>query len=302
VIEAQVHRSFARNARLAFYTTALVVALLSMTVLADRMHPIIAAILGTLIGCAVGAIAWVLVRLWPIIRLLWWWLPEITLAVIAVYGWTGLAHHATLVPRLATVGVLVGGPALVPAIRRRLVAVGWCLVVRHRLRVCFAQFIIRNRAGTLPLILWARPTPVGERVWIYLRPGLSEADLQTNLDKIAVACHALAVLVERASTDGKAAYLRVDIKRREVLGGKVGSPLPTLVDPDTPAIDRDPADIPTALDLPDVPPGPAPTNGTMPDPGTTRTTPAPANGNGKRASSSAAVTTLTDEDDINQWI
>ena len=29
---------------------------------------------------------------------------------------------------------------------------------------CFAQFIISNQSGSRPLILWARPTPVGERV------------------------------------------------------------------------------------------------------------------------------------------
>jgi hypothetical protein len=307
VIEAQVHHSFARNAKLAFYISALVVALLSMTVLADRMHPIIAAILGAFVGTAVGVVAWVLVRLWPIVRLLWWWLPEITLAFIAVYGWTALARHTTLPARLATLVVLVGVPAVVPAIRRRVIALGWCLVVRHRLRVCFAQFIIRNRAGTLPLILWARPTPVGERVWIYLRPGLSESDLQNNLDKIAVACHAMAALVERASQDGKAAYLRVDIKRREVLGARVGSPLPQLVDPDTPAIDRGPADIPTALDLSDVPHVPAPDNAATPTRGNG---PKPASANGAkpapatRSATSAAVTTPAGggDDDINQWI
>jgi hypothetical protein len=36
----------------------------------------------------------------------------------------------------------------------------WCLITRHRLRTCFSEFIITNRTGSLPLILWARPTPV----------------------------------------------------------------------------------------------------------------------------------------------
>jgi hypothetical protein len=305
VIEAQVHRSFARNARLAFVITAVVVALLSMTVLAERMHPIIAAIVGSLIGAVVGAMVWALVRLWPILRLLWWWSAEITLALVAVYGWTALARHTTLPTRLAVVAALVGIPTLVPAIRRRLVALAWCMIVRHRLRVCFSQFLIRNRAGTLPLILWARPTPVGERVWIYLRPGLSESDLRNNLEKIAVACHASAALVERASTRGNGAYLRIDIKRREVLTARVGSPLPNLVDPDTPTIRQDTAEVPTALDLPDVPAEPAPDTGTKPTPAPAPhgAKPAPAGAAGKRASSSATVTAPADgEDDISQWI
>ena len=56
---------------------------------------------------------------------------------------------------------------------RHIIAVAWCLIVRHRIRTCFAQFIISNQSGSLPLILWARPTPVGERVWVWLRTGLS---------------------------------------------------------------------------------------------------------------------------------
>jgi hypothetical protein len=288
VIETQVHRSFARNAKLAFYLTALVVALPLMTVLADRMHPIIAAIVAVVVGTLLGALAWALVRMWPILRLLWWWSPEITLALVAVYGWTALARNTTLPLRLAFVVGVVGVPAAIPAIRRRIEALAWCVIVRHRLRVCFAQFIIRNRAGTLPLILWSRPTPVGERVWIYLRPGLSEADLQSDLDKIAVACHAAAVLVERAS-DRNAAYLRIDIKRREVLNAKVHSPLPGLVDPDTPAVQRDTATVPTALDLPDVA-EPATTNGRRPAT-TTAAKPAPT-----------PTTGSADDDDVSQWI
>jgi hypothetical protein len=146
----------------------------------------------------------------------------------------------------------VGVPAAVPPIRRRIVALAWCVIVRHRVRTCFAQFIIANQSGSLPLILWATPTPVGERVWVWLRTGLSLADLQSRLEKIAVACWASSVQAERAS-DGNAAYVRLDIKRREVLTAAVGSPLVDLVDPDTPTAEPKPVTVPTALDLPDVP-------------------------------------------------
>ncbi len=111
-----------------------------------------------------------------------------------------------------------------PRVRRVTASVAWCFIVRHRLRTCFSQFIVANQSGSLPWIFVAKPTPVGERVWIYLRPGLSPSDLQSRLEKIAVACHASAVLIERASAR-TAGFLRVDIKRREVLGGLVGSPL-----------------------------------------------------------------------------
>jgi hypothetical protein len=76
--------------------------------------------------------------------------------------------------------------------------------------------------------LWARPIPVGERVWLWLRPGLSLDVLQDRLDKIAVACWASAALAEAASRSN-AAFVRLDIKRRDVLTGTVTSPLLDLI-------------------------------------------------------------------------
>ena len=59
---------------------------------ADRIHPILALLLGFAIGTATGAVVWALVRIWPLIRLIWWWTPEISLALGIVYGWTALAR------------------------------------------------------------------------------------------------------------------------------------------------------------------------------------------------------------------
>ena len=67
VIETKVHRSSARTAKVAFYVTVLVVGLLTATVASDRMHPILAMLLGAAVGTATGAIVWVLVRIWPVI-------------------------------------------------------------------------------------------------------------------------------------------------------------------------------------------------------------------------------------------
>src|SRR5207248_1269427 len=101
-------------------------------------------------------------------------------------------------------------------------------------------------------ILWARPTPAGDRVWIWLRPGLALADLQTRLGEIAVACWATAALAETASRSN-AAFVRLDIKRRDVLTGTIPSPLLGLIRPGAPATERDTTEIPAALDLPQVP-------------------------------------------------
>ncbi|MFI7213144.1 hypothetical protein ACIBP4_01095 [Micromonospora maritima] len=293
VIEAKVHRSSARNARLAFILTAVIVGLLSAVVAASYIHPILAVFAGALIGVPLGGLAWLLVRVWPVLRLLWWWTPEIGLTTVLGICWVQLANHTPMPVTLAVVTLVVGVPAALPASRRFVIAWTWCLIVRHRLRVCFAQFIIANQSGSLPLILWAKPTPVGERVWVYLRPGLSLADLEGRLDRIAVACHASTALIERAS-DGNAAYLRFDIKRREVLTAQVGSPLVDVIDDTIPVTERIPATVPTALDLPDVdmPTVTLPTQGkpAVKKPATTA--------NGSKPAASAA----SDVDDVSDWI
>ncbi|MFV2100001.1 hypothetical protein [Micromonospora sp. LOL_024] len=294
VIEARVHRSSARNARLAFVMTAVIAGLLAAVVAASYMHPILALFVAVGVGVPLGGIVWVLVRIWPVIRLLWWWTPEIGLAGLLLTGWVQLASHTPAVVTLLVVALVVGVPAGVPVIRRRLVAWGWCLIVRHRLRVCFAQFIIANQSGSLPLILWAVPTPVGERVWVYLRPGLSVKDLEARLDRIAVTCHASTVLIERAS-DGNSAYVRFDIKRREVLTANVGSPLVDVIDPDTPTVEQAPPVVPTALDLPDVQ---APTI-TLPKQADRKPAkPAATTANGSKPEAS----TSADADDVTDWI
>jgi hypothetical protein len=251
VIEEPVMRSYRRRAKVVFYVTWVITAVLAATVAASRWHPIIALLAGIIAGYILGAAAGVIVAAWPVIRAIWWWAPETVLCGSLVYGWIELADHTTLPIRLAATAAIVGVPAAIRPLRTRLHQVSWCLVTRHRIRTCFSEFIITNRTGSLPLILWARPTPVGERVWIWLRPGLSLDDLHSRLDKIAVACWATAALADAASASN-AAFVRVDIKRRDVLGGTITSPLLNLIKSGTPASQRDTAEIPDALDLPQV--------------------------------------------------
>ncbi|RAO11825.1 hypothetical protein [Micromonospora noduli] len=294
VIEAKVHRSSARNARMAFILTAVIVGLLSAVVAASYIHPILAVFVGAVIGVPTGGLVWLLVRIWPVIRLLWWWTPETILGILLLTAWVQLANHTPTLVTLLVVALVVGVPAAIRPVRRQVIAWTWCLVVRHRLRVCFAQFIIANQSGSLPLILWARPTPVGERVWVYLRPGLSAKDLEGRLDKIAVTCHASTVLIERAS-ENNAAYLRFDIKRREVLTAHVGSPLVDVIDPTAP-VSASPLTVPTALDLPDVD---APTI-TLPTQGKPAKKPAASTANGSKPAASSASS--VEDDDTSDWI
>jgi hypothetical protein len=154
--------------------------------------------------------------------------------------------------------------------------------------------------------LIARPTPVGERVWIYLRPGLSVNELQNRVDKIAVACHASTVIVDRASAR-TAALVRVDVKRREVLGALVNAPLAGMVTP-SPLYDTQRANF-AALDLADIPvaeakpgrtaaPSPRPTPPAEPVPATVvPIRPTTAQGSVKKVPATVAA-----GEDLSDWI
>ena len=206
---------------------------------------------GLAAGLITGAVAGAIVSAWPVIRAIWWWSPETVITGSLVFGWIELAEHTTLLYRLAFVALIVGVPAAIKPVRLRIYEVLWCLITRHRIRTCFSEFIITNRTGSLPLILWAVPTPVGERIWIWLRPGLCLDDLLNRLDKIAVACWATAATAEAAAS-GNAAFIRLDIKRRDALTGTITSPLLEVIKGGSPPALRDSAPVPTALDLPEV--------------------------------------------------
>ena len=258
VIEDRVQRSAIRRAKIAFWVTAVITALLGATIAASYTNPILAVIIGIVAGIITGAVVFVAVAVWPIVRALWWWLPEITLGLALGYAWVLVASQTTLLVRLAivfgTAVIAVLALAMFPAIRHYVGGLVWCLITRHRIRVCFAQFIISNRHDSYPFILWARPTPVGERVWIWLRPGLALADIESRLDKIAAACWASNVTVETASKSNTA-YIRMDVKRGNALTGVIPSPLVGLIDhtaTGTTAVNKPMDTIPTALDLPDV--------------------------------------------------
>jgi hypothetical protein len=221
---------------------------------------------GLVIGTVTGAVVFALIFAWPVLRVFWHWAPEIALGLGLVYGWTALMQATELWASLLIVGLVVGVPAGLGPIRRRVIAVCWCLIVRHRLRLCFAAFIATNRQGSLPLILPARPTPAGERVWVWLRPGLSLRDLEQDgqVQKLAVACWANEVRVMRASRR-YAALIRVDITRREPLADTIVSPLPDYLPADMPATaPTSPGLPPVGLDLTDVPDEPATTDPDIP--------------------------------------
>ncbi|MCA2219524.1 hypothetical protein [Jidongwangia harbinensis] len=236
VIEAPTRMNQRRKAKVGFWVTALIVAVLGGTVAAHYMHPILGGLLGIVAGALLGALVAVLIIVWPVLRIIWHWLPEILIGTFLVYGWTWLIFATPMWLSLLILAGIVGAPSAYGPVRRAVLSVFWCLTVRHRLRMCFAAFIAHNRQRTLPLILLARPTPAGERVWLWLRPGLSLHDLEQpgQVQKLAVACWANEARVTRASRK-YAALIRVDITRREPLADTIVSSLPDHVPATMPA-------------------------------------------------------------------
>ena len=263
VIEAPIRHTQRRKAIVGFWVALFVVGLPVGTVQSQDHHPIVGFLIGAFFGALVGAVLFALIVAWPVLRIIWHWFTEIGVALGLMYGWTGLMTATPMWLALTVVG-LCALPAAFPRPRYWMLAPFYCLAVRHRLRVCFAAFIATNRSGTLPLILLARPTPAGERVWLWLRPGLSIRDLEQDgqVQRLAVACWADQVRITRASRT-RAALIRVDISRRNPLMNKIKSNLPDQVPDDTTNTTdttgqdtvtvQQPATPPTGLNLADVP-------------------------------------------------
>lgn len=259
VIEEPVMRNYARMAKITFWVAGISTALLT-ELITFTMWPLPWAITAALVaGFIAGPAAGLAVFAWPVLRVIWWWLPEITVAAVVFggvnIGWLELTwHHVILALRVIIMLAVLGVPAVFGPVRRNVKAVAFCLISRHRIRACFSEFIITNRYGTLPLILWAKPTPAGERLWIFLRPGLAVSDVQDRADQIAVACWASSVVIELADPSNSA-LLRIDIKRRDPLTEVTTSPITNMAAGFTPRTRPEPAAAPAALDLTDVTPG-----------------------------------------------
>src|SRR5918997_7175940 len=157
--------------------------------------------------------------------LMWRLRVEIILIIVVVTVWSWLSDR---LPVWGTALVLLGLLVLVlavPPTRRWVLRHLWCTITRHRVRACLLQARVMTHEGLLPLFVWTRPTPVGERVRLLLRPGLSGRDVESAGEKIAAPCWArdarVQVNPDRAST------VWIDVIRRDPLAGtdQITSPL-----------------------------------------------------------------------------
>ena len=119
VIDQPVLRSYMRKAKAVFWITWAVLGILAAVVAASKWEPILALLAGALTGLIIAAIASSIVAAWPVLRVIWWWLPELSLSGGLVTGWTELASHTDLAVRLVVVTGVVGLPAALGPVRRR---------------------------------------------------------------------------------------------------------------------------------------------------------------------------------------
>lgn len=151
------------------------------------------------------------------------WRAELTVAVVALSAWLWLTDRMPEWVAGIIVGTLVIGTAAWPTSRRYVLHRGYAVMTRHRLRAACVERRIMNYSGNLPLQLWSRPTPVGERVWLLLRAGIDAGDLESNLSHLASACWAADARI--AAHRKVTALVTLDIVRRDPLtGAPVASP------------------------------------------------------------------------------
>ena len=125
---------------------------------------------------------------------------------------------------------LIVGLLVFPPTRRFLLARLWCVLDRHRIRACLKVCKVRtmNLDGSLPFMLWARPTKTGERVWVWVRAGASGDDIEAALSYIAPACFARDARIHRVRK--LSTIVAVEVIRRDPLatGDAIPSPLSKL--------------------------------------------------------------------------
>ena len=158
----------------------------------------------------------------------WRWRTELAILTAAIAALWRLSYLLTLTWAAVALGGLVLAVLAVPGSRRFTARRFWCVLGRHRLqRLCY-EARLHTRSGRLPLVLWTRPTKVGERAHILCRAGICAEDFEAHIGEIRAACYARDARVTRHPRWSQ--LVTVDVIRRDTLAAahQVASPLITL--------------------------------------------------------------------------
>ena len=139
------------------------------------------------------------------------------LSILITITWAGVV-----------LALITGVVLAVPQSRRFITRRYWCVLTRHRIhRLCY-EARLHTRSGRLPLIMWIRPTQVGERAWLLCRAGICAEDFEAHTGELRAACYARDARVTR---NRKHSHLvTIDIIRRDTLAASntITSPLARL--------------------------------------------------------------------------
>jgi hypothetical protein len=158
----------------------------------------------------------------------WRWRAELAITALLAAALWRLSILITLTWAALVMAAALALLAGVPHSRRFTTLRLWCILARHRLhRLCY-EARLHTRSGRLPLILWIRPTQVGERAWVLCRADISAEDFADHTEQLRAACYARDA---RATRHRRWSHLvTIDIIRRDTLAASntISSPLARL--------------------------------------------------------------------------
>ena len=129
-------------------------------------------------------------------------------------------------PAGITTTVVVLAVIAIPGTRRVVARRFWCVLIRHRIhRLCW-EARLHTRSGRLPLVVWTRPTKVGERAWVLVRAGICAEDFEDRTGQLRAACYARDARITRNPRWSQ--LIRIDIIRRDTLAATQQIPSPLL--------------------------------------------------------------------------
>lgn len=158
----------------------------------------------------------------------WRWRTELAILTALAAALWQLATLITITWAAIALAALTAALTTIPATRRFISRRFWCVLGRHRLqRLCY-EARLHTRSGRIPLVLWTRPTKVGERAHILCRAGVCAEDFEAHIGELRAACYARDARVTRNRRWSQ--LVTIDIIRHDTLAAKqtVPSPLPGL--------------------------------------------------------------------------
>ena len=155
----------------------------------------------------------------------WRWRTELILLAAAIAVIVRLSRAFTLTGAAVILSVAVAGLLAHPRSRRFVARRFWCVLARHRIQKLCYEARLHTRAGRLPLVLWTRPTRVGERAHVLCRAGICAEDFEAHIGELRASCFARDARVPRNRRWSQ--LVTIDIIRRDPLAAThhVASPL-----------------------------------------------------------------------------